>query len=464
MLADLYLRKSSADGGKSVSQQDEETTDGVLSEGWKIGRRFTDDARSASRYATRGRPDFAALLEHIRAGGCQLLAVWEASRPSRRESTYFELLEACRDAGTLIYVHTHGRTYDVRRRADWKTLAREALDAADYSAAISEASSRGKRRIAMKGKPAGALLYGYLREYDPHTREYLRQVEHPTQAAVVRRMAAAMAAGKSSASIARELNAEGIPRPSGDGPWRGRDIVRYATQPAYVRKRVHRGEILPDVEGDWPAILDEETWRRCCAIAADPSRRSQQGTDLKWFLAGVPRCCYGCADPLRPHRANGARRYACHTCWRIAVRGEDLDHYIGDVVQARLALPDAKDLFLPRRNDAEVAKAEADVAQLEAELAEWRALAKARKVSPASFAEFETDLLPRLDAARARALALAGPAPLPELEGVDVAARWKSLEPGTRRAVVQLLMNLTVLPAPVRGAPFTPDRVRIEWR
>ena len=58
MRADLYLRKSTADLGKSVGQQDDETTDAVGRQGWQAGRRFTDDARSASRYAAKGRPDF----------------------------------------------------------------------------------------------------------------------------------------------------------------------------------------------------------------------------------------------------------------------------------------------------------------------------------------------------------------------------------------------------------------------
>ena len=464
MQADIYSRKSSADGGKSVAQQDEECADGIAEHGWGAGRKFTDDNRSASRYATKRRESYEELVKHIASGDCEILALWETARGGRREVTYFELLELCREHGTKIYVFTHDRLYDLTRRSDWRSLAQEVIDSADLSGKISEGSQRGKRKIAMMGKPAGKLLFGYVREYDSHTREYLRQTEHPEQAPVIRRMAEAVLEGRSLAGIARELNTDGIPRPSGPGTWRSRDVRRYTMQPAYVCKRVHRGEVLPDVEADWPNILDMHTWRQCRQLLGDPTRLKHQGSDMKWMLTGIVSCGRdGCDGVLRPHRSQQVRRYACSVCWRLSVGGQDLDDFISEVVVDRLRQPDAADVFRPRTDDAAVQAAEAEAEELRRLLREYRALAKARRISPASFADFEADLQPQITAAERRVRELTAPAPVPELEDMDaadVAARWYDLPPRIQREVIRLLMRITVIPAPKPGARFSHQRLR----
>lgn len=463
-IADLYLRKSSADGGKSVSQQDDECSDGIDMRGWNVGRRFTDDNRSASRYARKPRERYEELVAHIRAGQCQILAMWETGRGGRREVTYFQLLELCREMGTRIYIFTHDRLYDLARRSDWRALAQEVIDSADLSGKISEGSQRGKRRLAMTGKPAGKVLYGYAREYDPTTGAYVRQVAHPDQAPIVKRMATELIKGDSGLEIARRLNTEGIPTAMG-AQWRGRDVSRLLRNPAYVRGRIHKGVLLPSVEGDWPAILDEDTWKKCYRKLSDSGRVVVRETKtLKWYLTGVPRCGReDCDGVLRTARSGGAHRYEC-SCSRVTVKALDLEGYIDGLVKARLAKPDAKDLFLPRGDDHAVRVAEQEAAELGAELQQWRELAKARKVSAASFVEIEAGLLPKLAAAESKARSLAGPPPLPELEGVDVGAQWAELSPHIRREVVRLLMTISVLPARARGARFTPERVRIDWK
>lgn len=84
--------------------------------------------------------------------------------------------------------------------------------------------------------------------------------------------------------------------------------------------------------------------------------------------------------------------------------------------------------------------------------------------SPASFADIEAGLLPKLAAAEDRARALAAPPPLPELDGVDVGARWDELPVATQRDVVRLLMDITVMPSARRGARLSGDRLHITWR
>lgn len=464
MRADIYARKSSADGGKSVAQQDDECSDGILEHGWEVGRRFTDDNRSASRYARQGRPDYEALVAHIASGQCEALALWEAARGGRREVNYFQLLELCRERGTKIYIFTHDRLYDLSRRADWRALAQEVIDSADLSAKISEGAQRGKRALARAGRPAGKLLYGYRREYDPATGAYVRQVEHPGQAPIVRRMAKRLIETHSCRRVAIELNEDNVPRLGGDTRWTGRDVHRYLSNPAYVQRRVHRGQRM-DGLADWPAILDMDTWTRCQAILRNPARNTREGgSELRWWLVGALTCGReGCGGQFRSHHGGRGNRYQCRECGRVAVKAEDLEKFIGAVVVERMGRPDAVRAFQPREDGSGLAAAEARVRVIEGELAEWRALAVARKVSAASFAEVEAGLLPQLDAARQEARTLAAPALPAELEGVDVAASWDDLSPILKRTVARWLMDITIMPTG-GGGKFRPERVEISWK
>jgi DNA invertase Pin-like site-specific DNA recombinase len=470
--ADLYLRKSSADAGKSVGQQDDETTDAVSRRDWTIGRRFTDDARSASRYARRGRPDFAALLAHIRSGACELLAVWEASRPSRRESTYFELLEAARDAGTLIYVVTHDRTYDVRKRSDWKALAREALDAADYSAAISEASTRGKRARARAGIPDGRALDGYRTVRDDLGKAVGREFD-PAREPVIRRMLTEALEYRTNVAIARGLNADGLTTARG-GRWRPEDVPRVVTNPGYAAIRVYQPtkrpgqerEPVEHFEGKWSAFVTVAEHRRLVAFYQDPGRLKHHGTEPVWLLTGIAKCGVGdCGGDVRAKRVNRAPRYVCRTRDHLAVGAIETDEWVAAIVRERLdpdKYPDAREWFAPKLDSEALARAEGEQAALERELAEWRGLAKARKVTPASFAVFEADLLPQIEAAAARVRELSVPSDLARFADVDIPATWDALSIDDRRRIVRATMRVTLLPAAKRGQRWKPERVKVE--
>lgn len=468
MRVDPYLRKSTADGGKSVGQQDDELTDGIVSEGWEVGRRFTDDNRSASRYARKTRERYEALLVHIASGACQAIGIWEVARGGRRESTYFELLELCRSRGTKIYVHTHGRLYDLTRRADWRVFAQEIVDAADYAAKISENSTRGKRVRARTGLPDGKPLDGYRTVRDGQGKAIGREIDEQ-RAPIIRRMAREALAGRTSMAIARGLAADGVVRPCGTA-FRGVDIGRIVTNPSYAAIRLYRiGR--PDeqrFEGAWEPIICREDHERLVAIFRDPGRRTQRGSELKWLLSGLAKCGReGCGAPMRPTRQNGARRYFCLACGRLTVTAEPVDEFVTEVVLERLdpsRHADAGQLFTRPDSGAAAVAAEAELKDLSDRLSSFRAQAVAGKVTAESFSEIEAGLMPLIEAARATARRLSAPPALVELEGVDVHARWHDLSVRLRREVVRHLMTVTILPAARRGQRFNLDRVQIDWR
>jgi site-specific DNA recombinase len=239
-IADLYLRKSNKDGGRSVERQLDEMTGAVGDEGLTVGRVFVDPDLSASRFARRGRPDYAALLEHIRSGNCHVLGLLEASRGSRTLTEWSQFLDLCRAEKVKIWIATHERIYDLSRRRDWKALADEGVLAANESEQLSERVLSGKRKAARAGTPAGRLQYGFTRIYNAKG-EFVEQVADPVEGPIVAEMVRRIAAGDTLFQIARDLNERGVTM-SGGSPWRGALVRQLVLRPAYAGRRVHHGE------------------------------------------------------------------------------------------------------------------------------------------------------------------------------------------------------------------------------
>ena len=111
----------------------------------------------------------------------------------------------------------------------------------------------------------------------------------------------------------------------------------------------------------WPAIVDEPTWRAAVRILCDPSRR-RPAKGGKGLLTGVAVC--GCAaSPV--HRGGGAHpgvpTYRCRSmAATFRVKPEPVDEYVIAVTLDRLTQPDAAMLWSAELPDAAELMAEAD--------------------------------------------------------------------------------------------------------
>lgn len=469
MTADLYVRKSTADRGKSAADQEAECRDDAAHEGIEVGRVFADPDRSASRYARKPRPGYAELLDHIRSGECDMVMLWESSRGSRDAEEWFPLLGLCRERGTLIRVVTHRRTYDMRNRRDWRTLAEEGIDSHDESEKIAERTQRGKRIAARDGKPAGQLLFGYMRRYDERGR-YVEQIEHPENAPIVRTIVERVAKNETVLSVSRDTGIQ----PS--------EVRRMVRNPGYIGMRVHQGAIIGPAA--WPAIVDEGKWRTANAILDDPDRRTSRGQELQYLLSGVAICgdpeCPGwpAAPSKRGRRTrlagpghlraigrdrHGVRRYRCEVCGRSSVAADDLEKLIEGAVRGRLRRKDARDLFTRPDDAPALAAARAMERELRARLQAHYAEAAAGRLSAPGLAAVEASLLPEIEGAAVRVRELSTPPALSTLADVNVGKVWATLDIRMRREVVRALCDVVIVPAS-RGSAIE-DRVRKPiWR
>ena len=290
-------------------------------------------------------------MQHDRAG---IIWLWESSRGERRASAWLALLEDCRDHGTLIYVETHGRLYDMANPRDWRTLAEDGTDSEYESAKDSQRCVRSAAQRAAAGKPVGKIPYGYTRRYalDPRTRKpiVLGQDPHPDEAKIVVEIIDGIAKGESLRSIAARLNGRAVPTRTG-AKWSTTHVRGMALNLAYIGKRVHapgtrKSRSVPGPEAavydaTWPAIVDEPTFYAARRILLDPARRTTRPGKAKHLLSLLATCAV-CGGKLTvTYRLREGKRpaYACRERNCVAIDQEDLDSYVTAAVLAVLAKP-----------------------------------------------------------------------------------------------------------------------------
>lgn len=457
----IYTRVSKDASGqaRSVGEQEAECRRTADREGWHVVRTFCDNDRSASRYATKKRPEYAALIDLLRSGGADVLVTWEASRAQRDLEVYVQLRDLC--AQHEVLWSYSGRTHDLSRTDDRFTTGLDALLAERESSQTRDRILRTVRANAGKGRPHGRLLYGYQREYDPTSGVLLRQVIRDDQADVVREAASRVLAGETPYAIAQDYNARGIVSP-GRARWDLTEIRRLLTNPGYAAKRVHRGQVIGDA--DWPAVLDAATFARLQAKFSDPSRKTLRDTSVKHLLSMIARCgVCGAAVVVQKNRSSLA--YLCREGFHVSRKEADVDRYVLSVILGRLAMPDAAAFLAAGADDDDVRDALDQAAELQGRLDGVYEQVAEGTLSAQALAAIEARLLPQIEAAQQRAQRTSAPTVVTDLVGREDAAQvWDRLSMPQRREIVRALATIEILPAGVGRRTFDPATVRVTWK
>ena len=215
----------------------------------------------------------------------------------------------------------------------------------------------------------------------------------------------------------------------------------------------------------WPAILDEETWRLVGALIRS---RATGRSFPRALFSGIATCGL-CGHVLlsRP-KAGGTPAYICGAdlggCGKIRVMAADFEQ---DVLQRLFTRIDPEQLRDQQPADDETAKAMAEMARLEGVKTQLAELAGAGELDLAEFraakatndramqALRETLARSAEDEAMQRARA----------EAVDLRAKWDDLGIEDRRRVVEALAERIEVGPAVRGRNFyVPDRVKVTYR
>jgi site-specific DNA recombinase len=466
--AGVYERVSNAKDkrARSVAEQNAENAAACAGQGWTVTATFQDPNRGASRFTARAREAYQKTLTAIGAGELDVLVLWESSRGGRELEAWAGLLNACRQHQVKIYVTSHGRLYDMASGRDWRTLAEDGVDSAFESEKTSLRTLRATAANAANGRPHGLAPYGYRRTYDPMTGRTAGQEPDPATAPVVADIITRVAGGEPIEKVVRELNAHGTASPRG-GRWTHATVRWICVNVTYIGKRKHNGG--PLLDGDWPALADEETFWAGVALLSAPERKVTRPGRARWLLSLVAECA-ACGGPAvaRKHHSTGTTVYTCRPGGCFYAPLTDVDKQITRLVIARLSRRDAY-RGLADADDRAVLAGRAEAGRLRGVLAGYKRDAIAEKITRESFAEIEAGLLERIATADAAAVAAAVPLALRDLltPGADIAARWEALGIPARKDVLRTLFErITIAPAATRkrGAPFDPDRVAVTWR
>ncbi len=178
--------------------------------GGTVMQAYTDPEISGYR---RDRPGLQSLLKSIRNDEVDIVVCEAIDRIARDGEDIAWLGKKLRYSNVRLYTLTEGEIDDIK-------FAVAGMMGSIFLKNLQQKTLRGMEAAVLAGRMAGGRVYGYRKaqKLDGNGNPIRGLLEiDPDQAAVVKRIYCDFAAGKSSYAIATELNAEGIPGPSGRG-------------------------------------------------------------------------------------------------------------------------------------------------------------------------------------------------------------------------------------------------------
>lgn len=459
--AGLYCRisRDKVGAGLGVERQEQDCRALAEREGWEVTDLYVDNDISAS--TGRLRPQYERLLDDLKAGRIDAVVAWHPDRLHRRPDELERFITTVEGAHAEIRTCTAGEL-DLSTPSG-RMVARMLGAAARHE--VEHAQERMLRKWAAmrdKGLPhPGARVFGYR----PGGMEIDQR-----EADALRAGARSVLAGQSPAAVAREWNGSGIATSTG-GAWTGQSVARVLTRPRHAGLVEHDGAVVGS--GAWPAIFDTDTYEGVRAVLGDGvTPKGEQRRTVRLLLSGVAVCGYPveggeCGTPIRGAGSNASgRRYRCGTGGHLTRLAADLDAHVTDIALDYLTRPEAVALVAADRSSAAQCHAAATAihARMD-ELAEMFAAGEIdRRRLQAGSERGRTDL----DAVEKQLAALTAGTALDGLAGrADAARVWETLSLDRKRAAIDALMTITLLPSKrggTGGTRFAAPAVRVEPR
>src|SRR3954469_25392928 len=441
--------------GLGVARQQQDCLELAGRHGWRVTATFVDNDVSA--YSGKPRPQYDQLMRVVQAGEVDVVVAWDPDRLHRSPAELEGFITAVERAGVDVVTVQAGR-WDLAT-ASGKLVARMLGSIARHEYDHKrERVRRALQQNATAGRSHGRIPYGWRRE--PGADGAVREVVVPEQAAVIRRIAAGLLAGESLRSLTAALNAEGVPSPMGK-PWHKQMVRALVLRERNAGLRVHRGQVVGD--GAWEPILDRGRFEQLRAVLADPARKTSTGTAAAHLLSGIARCGV-CGATLRVAHNRRVPAYRCSERGCVIRRQGDVDDLVTRGVVGRPAGGGVVGLLAPDPSP-ERSAAMAEAEQLRGRLDRAADQYADGLIDARQLERITAKLRPQLAAAEARARVVDDRPLLAGLVGAeDVAAVWQALPLSRRRAVVDLLMTVTVHRTRSGVRVFDPQAVQIQWK
>lgn len=328
---------------------------------WEFVEVYTDEGISGT--STKRREGFNRMVEDALAGKIDIIVTKSVSRFARNTVDSLTTVRKLKEAGVVVFFEKENIWTDDSKGEVLITIMSSL--AQEESRSISENVTWGKRKRFADGKvdlPYGRFL-GYRKGADN-----LPEIV-PEEAEVVRLIYRWFMAGKTPATIAKILTADGIRTPAGCEKWKTSTVVSILTNEKYKgdallqkkftvdfltkKQKVNEGEVPQYyVENSHPAIIEPSEFD---AVQAEMERRKNLGRRYSGqSILSARIVCGDCGDFFGPkvwHSNSKYRRviWQCnskfddgHTCSTPTLNEEDVKARflvaINSLIKDRVAL------------------------------------------------------------------------------------------------------------------------------
>lgn len=417
------------------------------------------------------RPGFREVLDDITTGRVNGLLAEDLDRIVRDPRDLEDLLDACAQTGASARSLSGSLTLTDGGTEAEKSMARVLVAMANKSSAdTARRVAEGRERHWGESYQGGVRPFGYIAATDTgaHHRTLLIV---PDEAAVIRRAAAdILDRGLSLKAVLRWLHDDSVATVRG-GQWNGRLLKQVITKPAVAGLAAYRGQLKP---APWPAILERDVWERLCErlAANEAPGGASTSNEPRYLLTGIARCGV-CGDgttvksngsgTLRPRpqagRFTGQQGYQCSKVAHLHRNMARVDAIVEAKMIEYLDRNAKESLKPPTRKGIEVSKLRAEAARLrERKTAQMRMHAYGELTDDELTAGLRA-IRDRLSAVDAQIHASTETDPIPEFRDQPAEVAWQSLELPRKRALIRLLMDVTLMPPAKRGRVFDADSV-----
>ena len=341
--------------GLGVERQQEDCEALVRELGGTVVAAYSDNDISA--YSGKHRPGYEALLQSIKAGEIDAVAVWHQDRLLRRTIDLETYIDICQPLNVATYTVKAGQL-DLATpsgRAVAKTLAAWASYEVETS---TDRVKAAKLQAAKSGKTSGGnRAYGW--KQDGMT---LNEAEAPVVKEIVERFIA----GESWNTIALDLNTRSIPTAKGK-MWAAINVSNVAKLKRHYGIREHNGQ---EYKAAWTPLLSRETWDELqLAIKRGQAIYGKRSYSRKHLLTGFVFCgkCGGRMKVINAQQRDGSYSpaFSCRKfdhrgvevgCGNVKRKKEPVEDLVIECLMYRLDTPDLSAMLDSSKGDTQELK------------------------------------------------------------------------------------------------------------
>jgi DNA invertase Pin-like site-specific DNA recombinase len=458
--AAIYVRISQDRGGAGLGVERQERECRALAKrlGWRVAEVYCDNDLSA--FSGRRRPSYERMLDDIAARRINAVIAWDPDRLHRRSRELERYIDLC-EAHDVANQTVKAGMWDLTTPAG-RMVARQLGAVASYeSEHKSERLKSARIQHAKLGRHHGGIrCYGYAKDGITVVAK---------EAAEIASACEKVAGGVSLRAIVRDMNARKVPTATGK-TWTSQQLRQTLMSPRIAGHSTHKGVIVGTAA--WPGIVGDALWRNVEAILGNNARRTNHGVTgaAKWLGSGLYVCSCG-QRSMRASVTGGARRYTyrCNnshdkSAQHVTRDAVALDAFVEKLIVGRLSQPGTVEKLAFRDDTTDVAALRAEQATLGNRKDEAAGLF-AKGAIDAVQLETITKQANQRAGQIAETLAEAGwRSPLEPLVGGNIEAAWGKLSLAQKRAILEVVADVHVLPTKPTTRGFDPDGVRIDWK